>query len=389
MTRRNFKINLDDATYQAVADRAGQAGKTPEEVLADLITSYAQGGSPADLTTYTVQPGDSLARIAQKIYGDPHQYPVIQKANNLSDGRIWVGQVLIIPAIEGAEPEPPAPTPTPVEPAPTPEPAPEPPTPTPPPPTPAPQPEPEPEPEPAPPPAPEPEPEPEPGPPAPPEEIEPCAPIPGENYGKLPIVGSPADRPAAQHGDINLDLRGYEPTGGQLSLIDMGGPTDNRAPQLAGLFEDERTPTFSGVYRVNNWDWGRNTRGGPITEFDVTLVGMEVQPGETIHVPGAGYDIGQGYQVLVMYASPERITLKYTGEDTVATGYAIHVDGICAEPSLLALYEQLNAAGRGQLPALRAGQAFGRAIGYEIQVAIRDTGRFMDPRVRKDWWRGR
>ena len=119
MTRRNFKINLDDATYQTVAERAGQAGKTPEEVLADLITSYAQGGNPADMTTYTVQPGDSLARIAQKLYGDPHQYPVIQKANNLADGRIWVGQVLIIPAIEGAEPEPPAPTPTP-EPTPAP-----------------------------------------------------------------------------------------------------------------------------------------------------------------------------------------------------------------------------------------------------------------------------
>jgi LysM repeat protein len=372
MTRRNFKINLDDETYQAVAERAGQAGKTPEEVLADLITSYAQGGNPADLTTYTVQSGDSLARIAQKIYGDPHQYPVIQKANNLPDGRIWVGQVLIIPAIKEAEPAPPTPSPAP-------EPGPEPPTPTPPAPTP------EPEPEPAPPPAPEPEPEPEP----PTGEVDPCAPIAGENYGQLPIVGSPADRPAAQHGDINLALRGYEPTGGQLSLIDMGGATDNRAPQLAGLFEDERTPTFSGVYRVNNWDWGRNARGGPITEFDVTLVGMEVQPGETIHVPGAGYDIGQGYQVLVMYATTERLTLKYTGEDTVATGYALHVDGICAEPSLLKLYEKLNAAGRRQLPALRAGQAFGRAIGTEIQVAIRDTGRFMDPRVRKDWWRGR
>ena len=377
MTRRNFKINLDDATYRAVAERAGQAGKTPEEVLADLITSYAQGGSPADLTTYTVRPGDSLARIAQQIYGDPHRYPVIQKANNLPDGRIWVGQVLIIPAIEGAKPAPPAPAPA--EPSPTPEPTPAPEPPEPPPPV-APQP-PEPEPEPEPEPAPEPEP--------PTDAIDPCEPIAGENYGNLPIVGSPADRPAAQHGDINLALRGYEPTGGQLSLIDMGGPTDHRAPQLAGLFEDERTPTFSGVYRVNNWDWGRNARGGPITEFDVTLVGMEVQPGETIHVPGAGYDIGQGYQVLVMYASSERITLKYTGEDTVATGYAIHVDGICAEPSLLKLYEQLNAAGRRELPALRAGQAFGRAIGFEIQVAIRDTGRFMDPRVRKDWWRGR
>lgn len=364
MTRRNFAIDLDEATYQAVIAKAQQEGKTAEQVLVELITAYAQGTTPGGFTTYTVQRGDTLARIAQKLYGDPHQYPLIQKANNLPDGRIWVGLVLIIPALERVEPAP-LPTPTP-----TPSPAPAPPPPI----TPTPQPEP-----------PQPQPEPEP----PLEVIDPCAPIPGQSYGMLPIVGSPADRPADKHGDLNLALRGYTPTGGQLGLIDLGGPTDNRAPQLAGLFANKRTPGFSGVYRVNNWDWGRNARGGPVTDFDVTLLGMEVETGETIHVPSAGYDIGQGYQVLVLYADQERITLKYTGEDTVATGYAIHVDGVCTEPGLLALYRQMNGAGRRQLPALRPGQPFGRARSTEIQVAIRDTGRFMDPRVRKDWWRGK
>jgi len=143
------------------------------------------------------------------------------------------------------------------------------------------------------------------------------------------------------------------------------------------------------VYRVNNWDWGSNARGGPVTDFTVTLAGLATEKGKTIHVPEAGYDIGRGYAVLVLYADADRITLKYTGEDSVVNGYALHVEGICVEPSLLALYERMNVAGRGQLPALRAGQAFGRARGEEVQVAIRDTGRFMDPRVRKDWWRGR
>lgn len=370
MARRNFAIDIDEATYQAVVAKAQQAGKTVAQVLVELITAYAQGKAPGGFTTYTVQRGDTLSRIAQNLYGDPRQYPLIQKANNLPDGRIWVGQVLIIPALEGVTPAPPQPE------SPAPVPAPEPPPPPLPPITPPPQPEP---------PALPPEPEPEP----PVVEVDPCAPIPGQNYGTLPIVGSPSDRPADKHGDLNLALRGYSPTGGQLSLIDMSGPTDNRAPQLAGLFADKRTPGFSGVYRVNQWDWGRNTRGGPVTDFEVTLLGMEVETGETIHVPSAGYDIGQGYQVLVLYADQERLTLKYTGEDTVATGYAIHVEGVCTEPSLLALYRQMNSAGRRQLPALRAGQPFGRARSTEIQVAIRDTGRFMDPRVRKDWWRGR
>ncbi len=221
------------------------------------------------------------------------------------------------------------------------------------------------------------------------ETIDPCAPIPGETYGTLPIVGPPTDRPAARHGDINLALRGYSRTEARLGLIDMAGPTDHHAPQLAGLFAGNRTGVFSNVYRVNHWDWGSNSRGGPIDDFDVTLAGLAVEPGETIHVPGAGYDIGRGYQVLVLYGDQGRITLKYTGEDTVATGYAIHIEGVCVEPNLLALYQEMNAAGRGQLPALRAGQAFGRARDAEIRVAIRDTGRFMDPRVRKDWWAGR
>jgi hypothetical protein len=188
---------------------------------------------------------------------------------------------------------------------------------------------------------------------------------------------------------LNLALRGYSRTGAELGLINISGPTDNRAPQLTGLFKDNRTGVVSGVYQVNNWDWASNSRGGAITDFPVTLAGLRASRGETIHVPGAGYDIGQGNQVLVLYADRERITLKYTGEDTAATGYTIHVEGVCTEPNLLNLYNQMTAAGRGHLPALRAGQAFGRAINTEIQVAIRDTGRFMDPRSRKDWWRGR
>ena len=128
---------------------------------------------------------------------------------------------------------------------------------------------------------------------------------------------------------------------------------------------------------------------GPVTEFEVTLAGLGVQPGEVITVPESGYGIGQGYAVLVLYADTQRITLKYTGEDSVVNGYTVHVEGVCVEPNLLALYGQMNAAGRRHLPALRAGQALGRARSNEIQVAIRDTGRFMDPRTRKDWWRGR
>lgn len=216
---------------------------------------------------------------------------------------------------------------------------------------------------------------------------DPCAPIPGESYGTLTIVGPPTDRPAEEHADLNLALRGYTPTSAYLGLVDYGGGTDPGAPQLAGLCASGCTPPFSSAYRVHHWNWETNQRAEPITNPPVTLVGMNLAPGTTVHVPDSGYTIGSGYEVLVLYASTDRITLKYTREDNVVYGYTLHVENICVEPSLLALYQQMNAAGRSSLPALRSGQAFGRARG-EIGVAIRDCGAFLDPRSRKDWWKG-
>ncbi|MEW5958249.1 MAG: SCP2 sterol-binding domain-containing protein [Chloroflexota bacterium] len=133
MALKNFDVELADSLYQDALKRAQQEGKSLEQVLTDLLQGYSRGGTA---TTYTVQRGDTLARIAQKVYGDPHKYPLIQQANRISDpSRIWVGQVLIIPAVAGAGPPPqpspapapppaPAPAPTPPSPAPAPPPAP-------------------------------------------------------------------------------------------------------------------------------------------------------------------------------------------------------------------------------------------------------------------------
>lgn len=303
-------------------------------------------------SNYSVQSGDTLYGIAARVYGDGEKYPLIQAANQLPDqNMLEVGQVLVIPMLlvgADASPLPPLPlTPPPaiadvfVPPA---------------------------------------------APPAESTAVDVGAAIPGAQYGKLSINGNPSDRPAAEHGDINLKLRGFTPTQSTLGLIDMNGATDPHAPQLAGLFADRRQAQVSNVYRSYDWDWGSNARGGELGEYDVHVVGLRAQPGETVHVPSAEYDLGENYQVLVLYASPERLTLKYTREDNVINGYTVHLDNVHTEPSLLAFYEQMNAQGRRELPALRAGEALGRARGEEVQVAIRDTGRFMDPRVRKDWW---
>ena len=219
-----------------------------------------------------------------------------------------------------------------------------------------------------------------------------CDPIPGESYGTVAIISAPTNPPAEIHPDINLAMRGYVSTTGTLGLVTYTTPSDLGAPQLYTLFGDNRTPTFSAVYRVYDWDWVNNRRGAPIADPPVTLAGMVVAKNEIIRVPASEHDIGTrptGYEVMVLYATNTRVTLKYTREDNVVSGYTIHIENICVEPNLLLLYQAMNAAGRARLPALYAGQGIGRAITTEIGVAIRDTGSFMDPRSRTDWWQGK
>jgi len=213
-----------------------------------------------------------------------------------------------------------------------------------------------------------------------------CTPIPGVNYSTLSAIPAQDPRPAEEHADLNLALRGYEVTSAYLGLVEYGGPADPGAPKLYTLFADRRVPAFTTAYQVYGWDWDCNCRDDLLTDWPVTLLDMGTAPGEVLYLPDSGYDIGSGYEALVLYASEERITLKYTREDDVVEGFTIHVEKICVEPSLLALYQESNDAGRGELPALRAGQPFGRARGTAIGVAIRDAGLFMDPRSRWDWW---
>lgn len=208
-----------------------------------------------------------------------------------------------------------------------------------------------------------------------------------QNFGQWPRgAGYPvADRPAEQHPDLNLAVRGYSQTNQPASLQDVGGPSDPGAPQLDGLLA-RGLPAFVRTYRVNQASWDPNP-GQPIVSPVVTLLGIQVTPNELVRVPSSGYDIGGGFEVRVLYAASNRITFVYTTRDDVIAGYTIQVENVCVDPALVSLYNQLNAAGRNNMPALTAGQPFGVTSGGELLVAIRDVGAYMDPRVRKDWWK--
>jgi hypothetical protein len=207
-----------------------------------------------------------------------------------------------------------------------------------------------------------------------------------EEYDTLTIDGDPETRPAAEHPDLNLALRGYEAVDADPGLVTYGGDADPHAPQLVGLLG--RVPQVRGTYQVYGWDWDAMARTSPIATPPVTLVTLAAGRYEIVRVPDSGRTIGDSYQVLVLYADTDRITLKYTREDNVVEGYTLHLERVGVAPDLLDLYREANAAGRDRLPALRAAQVLGWAVGDAIGIAIRDAGTFLDPRSRKDWWQG-
>jgi hypothetical protein len=221
----------------------------------------------------------------------------------------------------------------------------------------------------------------------------------GNSYDIIPIEDITTDRPGPLHADLNLSLRGWVETNQPKGLIQYNGKTDDNAPQLDGLFSPRRFNGISSVYKVYHWDWGKNSRDGLIIDdWPVFMMGLPTTPKENIYPPGRSPQIyGGGYKVMVLYAEERRITLAFTRRDTVAVGYAVHLENLCVDPNLLALYRtRINDDGwhlpgrqmyGGYLPALRSDQPVGVALDQEILVVIRDTGRFMDPRSRKDWWK--
>lgn len=212
----------------------------------------------------------------------------------------------------------------------------------------------------------------------------------GASYDTILTLGAPHKQPVANSPELNLSLRGYSPYAGFTQMVWLGGDTDPHAPQLNTLFADQRIDNdFAGVYRVHQWNWQCNCRGAPIGDPEVTLSAISSRPGEMLHTPDrTNGDIGGDYRAMVLYASPSQITLKYTREDNMLFGYGIHIEGICVDPNLLDLYYRMDREGRKSLPVLRGMQPIGYSMGGDVKVAVRDTGQFMDPRSKKDWWEG-
>ncbi len=227
-----------------------------------------------------------------------------------------------------------------------------------------------------------------------------CQEIPGVNYISLSVLESERYRyniPPDRNPDYRLSYLGYVPVNQPRSLFRGGKNDPGTPPQFTTVLG--RVPTILNTYLNNGWDWDNHRpippdQTVPPPEFPVTVIGVEVTPLEVVGVPDSSYSPGAdcggegGCDALVIYADRWEISLRYAREDDIYPGYTVHIVGICTEPKLLTLYEQLNAAGRHQLPAVRGGQPIGRAWGTEIAIALRDNGPFLDPRNCESFWIG-
>jgi hypothetical protein len=180
---------------------------------------------------------------------------------------------------------------------------------------------------------------------------------------------------------------------GQLAYDFLSGSSDPQAPRFYSLFSPAPGAPFAKIYDVGKASYDSGYPGW----LPYRLLGIATTVGTEIKAPlrpGAGpvasYGGGTFYS-MVVYATASQITIVYHSWDKIINGsnlgYGVHITNFCVDPNLLALYNQLNAAGRSYLPGLLSNQPVGVANGTEVDVAIQDSGTFMDPRAYKDWWR--
>lgn len=225
-----------------------------------------------------------------------------------------------------------------------------------------------------------------------------CAAASANSYAVIPIEGAAYKNNALtdENADLRLSVLSYAPSTGAAQLVEYGGASDPNAPNFRALFQPPRIPSIAQNFRHYNWNWNEaggppyGSRGAVNTDWEVSVMSAGVSAGEGIYAPARAPIIYGGDVVaMVLYASERELTLAYNRQDSVTSGYVVHLLGFCVDGNLVGAYRAQVQNGRratGQLPAVRSHQQVGTASGQPLVVAIRDRGGFLDPRSRKDWW---
>lgn len=220
---------------------------------------------------------------------------------------------------------------------------------------------------------------------------------------------TPPIRPAEGHADKNFALRGFITitTESKALITGQADPQEShQPPQIGTIFTPDRVTNAAAnitqVYHTYLWNWGTypdpGSRGGEDSNPAVGVLGLGATPGEVLQAPTSYYEIAfvnnKHYQAFVMYADADTIALHYSAEDSVVNGYTVHIDNICTDPNLLALYNSLDGGGTGprytntsfNMPYVEVGQAIGTARDNLVRVKVVDTGSTIEPRMCWNLW---
>jgi LysM repeat protein len=106
VTNTSWTINIDQLLLSEAQERAQLENQDLDEVVQRLLRKWVSSPSSA-YDVYSVQPGDSLAQIASKFYGDAQLYTSLAQLNGLAGSSILrVGQKLRIPPLGDLPPAP-------------------------------------------------------------------------------------------------------------------------------------------------------------------------------------------------------------------------------------------------------------------------------------------
>jgi hypothetical protein len=226
-----------------------------------------------------------------------------------------------------------------------------------------------------------------------------CPEVSINQYALIDVQGGyyKSNRLTDENADFRLSILGYETVQELLQRVEYGGPTDPNAPNFYNIFKPRRDIAFAVAYKRREWNWNENaeppygTPGGLNNDWPVSVLDLIATQGEAVYIPRSQVPITSAgpYVAMVLYADEDELTVHYGDRDVVDSGYAIYLANFCVDPNLVALYRAQLSAGKratGKLPMLTNDQIVGTAKQNFVTVAVRDSGPFLDPRSRKDWW---
>lgn len=189
-----------------------------------------------------------------------------------------------------------------------------------------------------------------------------------------------------------------------LSYADSGAVDSKMNGFMGSMFGYKPNKVQAYDVKYNSVDKKNDT---PI-KGNAPVLTIPTDIGADVKVPATGYDIGGGYEAMVVFASNDRVTLHigrheyFVGSDQnncnggkCSGGYWIYVKGICVDQKILDAYksvksiqDQANADKNPiHLPMVKPGHTLGKATGNGVTVGVRDNGPFIST-SKSIYWEG-